>query len=62
MIPGAAVLSGARTGQTEWEAVPRPLMQGLWGVAAVLAFLLTIQQIPHALTKSMVALSRDHGT
>jgi len=128
---GAAVLFGTRTGQAEWEAVPRPPMRELWGGAAavlgllviifggfrsgfatateisafaavyalvvgglafgelsawaavrtfvhaatrsglvlfivaaaqVVAFLLTIQQIPHALAEAMVALSRDHGT
>lgn len=128
---GAAVLFGTRTGQAEWEAVPRPPMRELWGGAAavlgllviifggfrsgfatateisafaavyalvvgglafgelsygaavrtfvhaatrsglvlfivaaaqVAAFLLTIQQIPHALAEAMVALSRDHGT
>ena len=128
---GAAVLFGTRTGQAEWEVVPRPPMRELWGGAAavlgllviifggfrsgfatateisafaavyalvvgglafgelspgaavrtfvhaatrsglvlfivaaaqVAAFLLTIQQIPHALAEAMVALSRDHGT
>ena len=128
---GAAVLFGTRTGQAEWEAVPRPPMRELWGGAAavlgllviifggfrsgfatateisafaavyalvvgglafgelsaraavrtfvhaatrsglvlfivaaaqVVAFLLTIQQIPHALAEAMVALSRNHGT
>ena len=128
---GAAVLFGTRTGQAEWEAVPRPPMRELWGGAAAVlgllviifggfrsgfatateisafaavyalvvgglafgelspraavrtfvqaatrsglvlfivaaaqavAFLLTIQQVPHALAEAMVALSRDHGT
>ncbi len=128
---GAAVLFGARTGQAEWEAAPRPPLRTLMGGAAAVlgllviifggfrsgfatatevsafaaiyalvvgglafrelgagaaartfvnaatrsglvlfivaaaqsvAFVLTIQQIPHALAEAMVGLSRDHGT
>ena len=56
-------LSPRAAAQTFVHAATRSgLVLFIVAAAQMVAFLLTIQQIPHALAEAMVSLSRDHGT
>ncbi len=56
-------LSLRNTARTFVHAATRSgLVLFIVAAAQAVAFLLTIQQIPHALAEAMIALSRDHGT
>jgi len=56
-------LSLPNTARTFVHAATRSgLVLFIVAAAQAVAFLLTIQQIPHALAEAMIALSRDHGT
>jgi len=56
-------LSLRNTARTFVSAATRSgLVLFIVAAAQAVAFLLTIQQIPHALAEAMISLSRDHGT